>query len=90
MHAVHLTVTFTDRSAGVATLDQVVPRTSDLPGFTAGYWLAGPADQGLSLIMFDSREAAQDFADFLKNAPEEAGVTLDREGIWIGEVLAHA
>jgi len=55
------------------------------------HWLpvAGPADQGLALVTFDSEEAAQGLADFLKSAPEEAGVTLDREGIWVGEVLAH-
>lgn len=62
MHAVHLAVTFTDRSAGVAP------------------WTRSP----------DSQEAAQGFADFLKSAPEETGVTLDREGIWVAEILAHA
>ena len=90
MYAVHLTVTFTDRSAADASLDQVVSRTSDLPGFAAGYWVAGPADEGVSLIMFDSEEAALGFADLLKSAPAEAGVTLYREDVWVGEVVAHA
>ncbi len=89
MYAVHHTVTFTDRSAADAGLSQVVPQTSGLPGLTAGYWLARSADQGLGLIMFDSEEAAQSFADFLKTA-EAPGVKLDRESLWVGEVLAHA
>jgi hypothetical protein len=39
--------------------------------------------------VFDSEEAAQSFADFLKTA-EEPRVKLDQESIWVGEVLAHA
>ncbi len=42
--------------------------------------MAGPADQGLSLIMFDSEEAARSFTDFLKTAPPEAGVTARSRG----------
>jgi hypothetical protein len=52
--------------------------------------VAGPADQGLALILFDSEEAAQGFANFLKSAPDWPGVTLDRESIVVGEVLEHA
>jgi len=90
MYAVPHTVTFTDRSAAKAELDQVVAQTSGLPGFVAGYWVARSADQGLALIVFDSEEAAQGFANFLKSVPDAAGVTLDRESIVVGEVMAHA
>jgi hypothetical protein len=90
MYAVPHTVTFADRSAAEAGLDQVVPQVSGLPGFVAGYWMARSADQGLALIVFDSEEAAQGFADFLKSTPDAPGVTLDRESIGVAEVLAHA
>jgi hypothetical protein len=90
MYAVPHTVTFTDRSVAEADLGQVVPQVSGLPGFVAGYWVARSADQGLALIMFNSEEAAQGFADFLKTVPDSPGVTLDRESIGVGEVVAHA
>jgi len=90
MYAVPHTVTITDRSAAEAGLDQVVPQVSGLPGFVAGYWVAGPADQALAVILFESEEAAQGFANFLKSASDPPGATLDRESIVVGEVLAHA
>ena len=90
MYAVPHTVTITDRSAAEAGLDQVVPRVTGLPGFVAGYWVARSANQGLALIMFDSEEAAQSFADFLKTAPDSPGVSIDRESIGVSEVLANA
>jgi hypothetical protein len=40
--------------------------------------LGGTTDnQGLALIVFDSRDAAQGFADFLKAAPDEPGVLAE-------------
>jgi hypothetical protein len=90
MYAVPHTVTITDPSAAAAGLDQVVPQVSGLPGFVAGYWMARSADQGLAVVVFDSQQAAQGFADFLKTAPDEGGVTLDRDSIVVAEVLAHA
>jgi hypothetical protein len=90
MYAVPHTVTITDRSAAEAGLDQVVPQVTGLPGFVAGYWVARSANQGLALIIFDSEEGAQSFADFLKTAPDAPGVTIDRESIGVSEVLAHA
>lgn len=90
MYAVPHTVTFTDRSGAEAGLDQVVQQVSGLPGFVAGYWVALSANQGAALIVFDSEEAAQGFADFLKTVPDSPGVTLDRESIGVAEVMAHA
>jgi hypothetical protein len=52
--------------------------------------MARSADQGLAVVVFDSQAAAQSFADFLKTAPDEGGVTLDRDSIGVAEVLAHA
>ena len=37
MDAVPHTVTLTDRSLAEASLDQLVPQVSGLPGFVAGY-----------------------------------------------------
>lgn len=90
MYAVPHTVTFTDRSAAEAGLGEVVGEVSRLPGFVAGYWVARSADEGIAMIVFDSEEAAQSFADFLKTAPDAPGVTLDRESIAVGEVMGHA
>ena len=90
MYAVPHTVTITDPSAAQAGLDQVVPQTSALPGFVAGYWMARSADQGLAVIVFDSQGAAQSFADFLKATPDAPGVTIDRDSIVVAEVLAQA
>jgi hypothetical protein len=90
VYAVPHMVTITDPAAAAAGLDLVVPQTSSLPGFIAGYWVARSADQGLALVMFDSKETAQSFADFLKSVPDTPGVTMDRESIGVCEVLAHA
>jgi hypothetical protein len=90
MYAVPHMVTITDPSAAAAGLDEVVPQTSSLPGFVTGYWVARSADQGLALVIFDSEETAQSFADFLKSVPDSPGVTMDRESIGVCEVLAHA
>jgi hypothetical protein len=90
MYAVAHTVSVDDRSAAEAGLEQVVPHVSGLPGFVTGYWSERSDSQGLAFIVFDSREAAQGFADFLKAAPDAAGVTPDRESIEVCEVLAHA
>jgi hypothetical protein len=73
-----------------AGLDQLVPQISGLPGFVAGYWVARPANQGLALIMFDSNEAAESFADFLKTAPDARGAMIHRDSIEVAEILAHA
>jgi hypothetical protein len=90
MHAVVHSVTINGRSAAAAELDQIVPQVSSMPGFAAGYWVARSADTGIAMVMFKSEEAAQGFADFLKGAPDAAGVTLDRDHIDVGQVLAHA
>jgi hypothetical protein len=90
MYAVAHAVSVNDRSAAEAGLEQVVPHVSGLPGFVAGYWTEHSDNQGLALIVFDSREAAQGFADFLKAAPDAPGVTPNRESIGVCEVLAHA
>ncbi len=90
MYAVPHTVTITDQAAAAAGLDQAVSQTAGLPGFVGGYWLARSENQGLAVIVFDSQEAAQGYADFLKTMPEGGGIVLDRDSIGVCPVLAHA
>jgi hypothetical protein len=87
MHAVVTSLTFNDRAAAEAELPAIVSRVSDMPGFVGGYWVALSADQGTSIIVFDSQEAAQTLANFAQDAPY-ASVTP--RAIQVGEVMAHA
>ena len=87
MYAVVTTLTFNDRSAAEAELPEIVSRVSGMRGFVAGYWVALGGDRGASIIVFDSREAAQALASLAQGAPY-ASVTP--EAIQVGEVVAHA
>ena len=87
MHAVVVKVTINDSEPAEAALrEQVVPRVSQAPGFVAGYWT--PKDNGgLSMIVFDSEEAAQQASEQIRgNVPE--AVTL--EDVEVREVVAQA
>jgi heme-degrading monooxygenase HmoA len=80
-------VTIDDReSAEKALREEVVPRVSQAPGFVAGYWTRKD-DKGLSMIIFESEDAAKQASERLQeNIP--AAVTL--EGVEMREVAAHA
>lgn len=90
MYAVPHAVRITHRSAADASLDQVVPQVSGLPGFVAGYGVARSANQGLALIVFDSKEAAQAELQRRGHAPSPSG-TPESHGIleWWRESEAH-
>ena len=85
MHAVVVTVTVNERSAAIDALrERVVPRVAQAAGFIAGYWLAMPGGQGLSIMMFDSEDAA-------RTAAENAQLTSDfvtLESVEVAEVVA--
>ena len=87
MHAVVVRVTIDDReSAEKALREEVVPRVSQAPGFVAGYWTRKD-DKGLSMIIFESEDAAKQASERLQeNIP--AAVTF--EGVEMREVAAHA
>lgn len=87
MHAVFSRVTINDPEAALKRLhEEVVPRVSGLPGLVAGYWMRPEANQGRSLIVFESEEAASAAAENIRsNMPEP--VTLD--SIDVVEVVAH-
>lgn len=89
MHAVVVTVTINDPETAMSQLREViVPGASQSPGFVAGYWIGlGPEKGGRSVIVFESEDAARNFAD-QHQAPPDAPVRI--ESIDVGEVVAHA
>jgi len=90
MHAVVVRVTINDLEPAREFLTtQVVPRASQAPGFVAGYWTRDPDGQtGLSMIVFDSEDAANGAKDMIQSNPPQEGVTLD--GVEVREVVASA
>lgn len=87
MHAVVVRVSITDVEASANTLrEQVVPQVSQTPGFVAGYWTRKDTG-GLSMVVFESENAANGFSDMLKDIVPE-GVTLEK--VEVREVIAHA
>jgi hypothetical protein len=89
MNAVVVRVTIHDVETATNTLrEQVVPRVSQAPGFVAGYWTRKEGtDTGLSMILFESEEAANTASGLIGNAPAE-GVTIDE--VEVREVVEHA
>ena len=91
MHAVVVKVSVTDAPVATEFLrENVVPNVSQAPGFVAGYWvrLEG-GDEGNSVIVFESEDAARTAADQLRaNIGSNPGVTLN--DVTVGEVVANA
>lgn len=85
MHAVVASVTVRDREAAARSLKEIVPRVSEARGFVAGYWLSMPDGKGLSVIVFDSQDAARTVAEQI--GPGEF-VTFD--SVEVAEVAASA
>jgi hypothetical protein len=87
MHAIIARVNISDVEAATAALrEQVVPRVQQLPGFVTGYWTRKDS-QGLSLVVFESEEAAEQAAAQLPAGIPDA-VTLD--SVEVREVVAQA
>jgi heme-degrading monooxygenase HmoA len=91
MHAVVVKVSVQDGPTATEFLrGTIVPRVSQAPGFVAGYWvrLEG-GDEGNSVVVFESEEAARAAADQLRaNVTENVGVKLN--DVSVGEVVANA
>ena len=88
MHAIVVKVTVNEFDAARKTLhEQVVPRVKQAPGFVAGYWLAPEDGQGLSVLVFESEDAAKGFAGQIQSPPG-GEVTID--SVDLREVVAHA
>jgi len=87
MHAVVVRVTIDDVDAGLETLrNEVVPQVSQAPGFVAGYWTR-KGDSGLSMIVFDSEDAATRASEIIPGTVPES-VTF--ESVEVREVVANA
>ncbi len=87
MHAVVVRVTIDEQDVAERALrEQVVPRVSQAPGFKAGYWTRKD-DTGLSLLVFDSEEAATRASEQIPAGVPE-GVRL--ESVEVREVVASA
>lgn len=91
MHAVVVKVSVHDGPVATEFLrENIVPEVSKAPGFVAGYWvrLEG-GDEGNSVIVFESEEAARATAERIREATgSNQGVTLN--DIAVGEVVANA
>ena len=90
MHAVVVRVTINDFDGAQQVLEeQVVPRASGAPGFVAGYWTRGEDNSGMSMIVFESEDAANGAAQMIESqgSPSDA-VTF--EGVEVRSVVAHA
>jgi hypothetical protein len=90
MHAVVVKVTLRDFEEARSTLvTEVVPRVSQAPGFVAGYWTrSADGNSGLSMVVFDSEDAARAAAEMVPQMPRPESVTID--SVDVREVVAHA
>jgi hypothetical protein len=90
MHAVVVQVTIHDFDRGREMLEnEIVPRVKQAPGFVTGYWTRSEDNRGLSVMVFESEEAAQTVKGMVEaNAPDDDAVTL--ESAEVREVVAHA
>ncbi len=87
MHAVVVKVKINDSEAAESHLrERVVPEISQAPGFVAGYWTRKD-DTGLSMVIFDSEDAANRASEQVPSMIPDA-VTLD--DVEVREVAAHA
>jgi hypothetical protein len=87
MHAVVVRVAIDEPEAAENALrGQVVPGVSQAPGFIAGYWTRKD-NQGLSMVIFESEEAANQASERVRSMVPDA-VTL--EDVEVREVVAHA
>ena len=88
MHAVVVNLTIDERDADLRELrNRVVPAISQAPGFVTGYWTRKD-NSGLSMIVFESEDAASDAADRVRSTMPDGMATL--ESIEVREVVAHA
>lgn len=87
MHAVVVRVTIKDQDAAPTMLrEEVVPRVAQAPGFVTGHWTR-KGDSGLSMIVFESEDAAQAASEQIPNGiPDD----VELESVEVREVVANA
>ena len=87
MHALVVRVTIHDLEKATAGLnEQVVPRSSQSPGFVAGYWTRKD-NTGLSMSIYESEDAARAAAE-QTDSPDPDAVSID--DVEVREVAASA
>jgi hypothetical protein len=87
MYAVVVRVTINDVDKAREELqNRVVPNVSQAPGFVAGYW-TGTSGDGLSLVVFESEDAARQMAD---RVPQTIPEFVTLEDVDVREVVASA
>ena len=88
MHAVVVNVSIDEPDADLGVLrEEVVPRVSQAPGFVTGYWTRR-GNTGLSMIVFDSEDAANAATERVRSGVPEGIATVEK--IEVREVVAHA
>ena len=92
MHAVVVRVNVGDPGTAEQGLrEEVVPRVSKAPGFVAGYWTrSDDGTNGVSMLVFDSEEAARGAAERLQGPEAMRPETVTLESVEVREVLANA
>ncbi len=87
MHAVVVRVTVNDREAAEKRLREVVvSRVSQLPGVVAGYWTRSDGPDGLSMVVFESEDAARAAAD---QVPQMIDESVSLGSVEVREVVAN-
>ena len=87
MHAVVVRVTINDSEKAQEELrNRVVPNVSRSPGFVAGYWTRS-GNGGLSMIVFESEDAARQMAD---RVPQTVPEFVKLDNVEVREVVASA
>lgn len=90
MHAVVVKVSIGDfERARKGLREEVVPRASQAPGFVAGYWTrSDDGHDGLSMLVFESEEAARKATEMISQAAAPETITL--ESVEVREVVESA
>ncbi len=91
MHAVIVTATIEPGHAQEvqAQLEAtVLPRVKETPGLVTGYWTRSDDGQrGLSVVLFESEQAARAAAELPRSMPPRDFVTID--SVEVREVIAE-
>jgi hypothetical protein len=89
MHAVVVRATIGESEVAQKGLtEQVLPRVKEAPGLVAAYWTrSDDRKNGISMIVFESEEAARGAAGMIGSGPTPPTVTLD--SVEVREVVAN-
>jgi hypothetical protein len=64
----------------------VLPQVRQMPGLVTGYWLHGDETTGVSLVVFQTREQAEEMVKLVEGGP---GLAVTVEAASVHEVIAH-